>query len=461
LSPHHVAPRPLPLAPLALALASLAVLGATATGCAEQASIGFNGPAVVALDLPVAQLDAVDVLFVIDNSLSMQDEQIELADGIEVRLFAPLLGSGLDLHIGVISTDVGTGDNMVGGCSNETNRNGDNGVLWQPEECTAADNNFLIDSPSTGDRNYEGDLGDAFACAGLIGTDGCGFEQPLESMRRALSDNPANAGFLRDDAALVVVIVTDEDDCSANPDLFANHDADVDSDLGPLDSFRCFEFGVTCADGPDDPRAPGRRQQCAPREDSLVRSVASYVDFLSDLKGGRPLVHVAVIAGPTDSIEVIENARRDNIPSLALSCGSESDESGFGASPAVRLEAFANSFGPRGSFESICGRFGSSREIEQLADRLRRETARCLSGDLADVDRAAGMQPVCRAYLRNPSAGSPNLDLARCGTDSGGTCYRLIREPACRTAHGLAVELGGSAPPPDANVVVECLANVP
>ena len=42
-----------------------------------------------------------------------------------------------------------------------------------------------------------------------------GFEQPLEAMYRALLDpEKLNQGFLREDAFLAVIIISDEDDCS-------------------------------------------------------------------------------------------------------------------------------------------------------------------------------------------------------------------------------------------------------
>jgi hypothetical protein len=55
------------------------------------------------------------------------------------------------------------------------------------------------------ERNYTGSLADAFVQLGDVGTAGCIYTRPLEAMRRALGDKPANAGFYRDDAALAVV----------------------------------------------------------------------------------------------------------------------------------------------------------------------------------------------------------------------------------------------------------------
>jgi hypothetical protein len=62
-------------------------------------------------------------------------------------------------------------------------------------------------------------MADAFACYGPQGIDGCGYESPLEAMkpgdrpRRAASNG---SGFMRDEALLSVVLVTDEADCSSD-----------------------------------------------------------------------------------------------------------------------------------------------------------------------------------------------------------------------------------------------------
>ena len=64
-------------------------------------------------------------------------------------------------------------------------------------------------------------MSDALACSLPMGINGCGFENPLEAMRlattRSESPDAAEHGFIRTDAHLVVIFVTDEADCSANP----------------------------------------------------------------------------------------------------------------------------------------------------------------------------------------------------------------------------------------------------
>ncbi len=59
------------------------------------------------------------------------------------------------------------------------------------------------------------------ACLSQLGTDGCGVEQQLEASVRALSREDAQRSFLVEDHLLVVLVVTDEEDCSiADQGLF-------------------------------------------------------------------------------------------------------------------------------------------------------------------------------------------------------------------------------------------------
>src|SRR5262249_17054929 len=97
------------------------------------------------------------------------------------------------------------------------------------------------------------DLAATFACMASVGDKGCGFEQPLEAAYRALHDPPPeNAGFLRSEAILAVIYVTDEDDCSAPPDSTLFDPARVDT-YGALLSYRCTQFGVQCGNPPAPP----------------------------------------------------------------------------------------------------------------------------------------------------------------------------------------------------------------
>jgi hypothetical protein len=145
---------------------------------------------IVAQVLPV-ESSAVDILFVIDDSRSMTDEQEQL--GIwSHELFDVLSTAGElpDLHIGVISSSVSipdmpecvtSGALHVGGAELQKVR-------------------FIRDVAGANGRvrNYTGTLTDTFARIARVGDGGCGFEQPFKAARSALSGTVAGSqGFLR------------------------------------------------------------------------------------------------------------------------------------------------------------------------------------------------------------------------------------------------------------------------
>ena len=86
---------------------------------------------------------------------------------------------------------------------------------------------------------------------------GCGFENQLASISRALGADgtPApssNAGFLRPDAQLAIVVLSNEDDCSApaNTTLYSLNGGqqNIANPLGPIANYRCNQFGHLCVD---------------------------------------------------------------------------------------------------------------------------------------------------------------------------------------------------------------------
>jgi len=154
--------------------------------------------------------DAVDLLFVIDNSGSMADEQANLIasvpgfiDGITDRL-----GVSTDYHVGVVSTDEGRfnadGCQEIGALVTRTG-----GDLSSEADCGPYIDGTTFMTPRD-------DLDDAFGCAARLGIDGNGLERPMDAMLAALHPDSdlmsCNDGFLRDDALLVIVLITDEED---------------------------------------------------------------------------------------------------------------------------------------------------------------------------------------------------------------------------------------------------------
>jgi hypothetical protein len=174
----------------------------------------------------------VDLLVVVDNSGSMSQEQDNLARNLP-RLIQDLLSPPvdpetgdlvrhpvLDLHVGVISTDMGAGGHAWEPCTEPVH--GDDGVLRSTPDastsrCGGPFPRFLS-YESEWPREAEVDqLAHDFGCIANLGTDGCGFEQPLGSLMRAIEQTRhggPNSGFLREDSILAVLILTDEDDCT-------------------------------------------------------------------------------------------------------------------------------------------------------------------------------------------------------------------------------------------------------
>jgi len=129
----------------------------------------------------------LDLLFVVDNSPSMLDKQVSLAQNFArmIDVLEKLDGGLPDLHIGVITSDMGTlgsgsptpgppiGFIGQGGCSGR----GDDGVLKVGSSGLAQP--FLSDVAApdgTRLRNYSGNLHDVFAKLANVGQGGCGFE---------------------------------------------------------------------------------------------------------------------------------------------------------------------------------------------------------------------------------------------------------------------------------------------
>lgn len=165
----------------------------------------------------------VDQLFVIDNSGSMADKQDALAQNFQAFL-QQAVAQQVDFHIAVTTTGL---DPSTGGwtqCPGGAN-GGEDGRFFPADNSSPR-----ILTPQTPD------LSGAFSYDVHVGT--CHWlEQGLEGARLALSQplvgevddpntplaNDGNAGFLRADARLSIIVVSDADDQS--PDTVANYEA--------------------------------------------------------------------------------------------------------------------------------------------------------------------------------------------------------------------------------------------
>jgi hypothetical protein len=406
---------------------------------------------VVAQVLP-AESTAVDILFVIDDSMSMMDEQEQLATWSS-EMFDVLSDAGElpDLHIAVTPTSVAI--STLTHCQTGGTLHVGTAVLDGAR--------FIRDvaGPTGRIRNYSGTLKETFGKMARVGDSGCGFEQPFKAARLALTGLAGGAEeFLRDDALLLVVFVTDEDDCSAkSPALFYDQQGDACSELGVITSYRCFEHGVECYDG-KGARAFGERRNCRPDESSpYVESVAGFAQYLKQLKSNPAQVVVAGIYGKPNGITAIRDDRITTYetPRLADICGAGGKE-GNGATPAVRMNALMAEFGGRASHSSICdNQLSWAMRDVGLVTRGAATRSRCLRGELADLDALApGIQPACRVEASDDAG---IRALPPCDRTDGRDCFTVAPEAACAdTESKLAVRISG-----DDNVTVTVSCDVP
>ncbi|MEZ4321431.1 MAG: hypothetical protein R3F61_28425 [Myxococcota bacterium] len=134
-----------------------------------------------------AENDQVDILFVVDDSCSMEDEQATLAAGFQ-SFAEQLESSQTRFHLGVISTSFDYTDPERGK------------LLGDPL--------FLTE---------EDDYVTEFSSRAQVGIAGLDQEKGLEAASYALgpvANLDLNGGFVRRDARLLVVFVSDEEDCS-------------------------------------------------------------------------------------------------------------------------------------------------------------------------------------------------------------------------------------------------------
>lgn len=187
----------------------------------------------------------VDLLVLLDSSNSMAQEQANLTQSFNIltaALTAPTDGVGPDsLHVGVISTDMGTGGYAVQTCRDAID--GDDGILLhEPSPALAGCDDSYPSYLSWNEGDDPAALDEDYACIGTLGTGGCGFEQHLKAVRKAVTvhRDGANAGFLRDDSLLAILMVSDEEDCSIREDIANATDIfNTQLALGPL-NLRCY-----------------------------------------------------------------------------------------------------------------------------------------------------------------------------------------------------------------------------
>jgi hypothetical protein len=430
----------------------------------------------------------IDILFVIGNSPSMAPKQTVLAQNFR-KMIASLerLPAGLpEVHIGVVSSNMGAGMGALGGnCGVGL---GDRGLLWgnDPNDLTASvapgsaaaqdPNNPIVDgcglapgarwiediaSPDGTDgrqRNYSGrSLEDVFTClATAVGSRGCEEQHLLQATRVALIPQPgvndANQGFVRRDAYLFIVLITDQDDCSASNDNTKNDDMfNLVTKLDPGDTItlRCAARGHLCGGQPIPDYDPAvgytssgfthdfsdctAKAQLDPNNPDYgympLIDVQEMIDSVNQVKGplaSQRIVVSGVIGWPPDPTidtnlpATLQTSNQYQIGKDATSlsqpnlwdympvCWDPNQRSADGniykAYGGLRLRKFIISFGAWGELSSICNS-DFTIAMTQVGYFWNDDAfgCGCIDAPLIDTDpNAPGVQPECQVVYRSP-----------------------------------------------------------
>ena len=380
------------------------------------------------------EVTALDLIFMVDNSRSMLEEQEALQREfprlIEILTTGDTDGDGVedfpaveDLHLGVVSSDMGlVSIPGIPGCDGL----GDDGILNNVPStlvsgCQATYPRFLTYVAGADDVATKSN---DFACIATLGTEGCGFEQPLEAVLKALwpsADDRVrflgdsmgfgrlghgdieNVSFLRDPAqtpaALAIVVVTDEEDCSSAdtshflPDVYLDPNNPTQAALAMQDlNLRCFynpqnlypvsRYAPTVAGETGHPSEGGYRNVRAGNEPLVFFAaiVGVPVDLVDDT--ARAAVDFADETQREQYYEALLDDERmqpmvdTSLPpgqgNLVPSCVSDNDGDGTNESrayPPRRIVEVARRFGQNGIVQSICqSDFGTA--VEQIARGL-------------------------------------------------------------------------------------------
>jgi hypothetical protein len=422
----------------------------------------------------------IDLLFVIDNSLSMEQEQATVRNSFTnlVQVLENISGGLPNVHIGVTSTDLGTLPHNLPSC---TTPDGDNGQILKGNNNSCANpvgQNYIVDVEAKncdiqrddqdsracvdhscvvsncqieGEpsglvlyedengcprcRNYEGEpLEDVFSCTADLGINGCAFEQHLEVLYRAFAENNIeNEGFFRENAIVAIFFITDEDDCSTTNGNIFDPEGDITTTLGPLSSFRCTEFGIKCDETWNrvPPSGEMTMHNCMARTaddyKSLLYPISRYTTLMTNNFDPSNIL-IGAIAGPYDQTLTVQS-NRDLEPRLGFSCYA-SGESEIGAVPAVRIKEFVEAFVTSGedmgwAYTSVCNQYYSP-ALEGLGNKIKDKIVdiQCSPSPLAgcpDPAAANGLTPITDLDSMTSETCDPNCTVYDINPDDSHT----------------------------------------
>lgn len=209
----------------------------------------------------------VDILFIDDNSVSMETEQAAL--GTKFPSFVAEL-AGLDWQVGITTTDCSNGPHGI--CGSLLNMTGTASNILTPNVAGYQQVfNSTIQRPETP------------GCA-TLGTCPSGLEEAMKAASTSIDKrNTNNAGFFRSDAALAIVVLTDEDEQSdgqlptaVRPQTVVNK---VTTAFGANKKFKSYAITILTGD-----------TACLAQQSAQQNGIAYYGTFameLARLTGGQ------------------------------------------------------------------------------------------------------------------------------------------------------------------------------
>ena len=404
----------------------------------------------------------VDILFVIDNSGSMAEEQATLAQNF--ASFINVLERPeveANYRIGITTTDNGNpwcgttgpegGNLRLSSCrSRETEFTFNGATVVEafddacaavcPEEWTNIEiqpsaisgSEDMVARPwlesIEGKTNLPEGLSttQAFQCFGPQGIDGCGFEQHLESMwktiRRSADQNEDEFGFIRDNAILSIVHLTDEVDCSYNTEWDTIFLPEGDrvfwsvKDAASPTSAVCWNAGVACSGSdcqPVDFDVSGNEVTSNPEENAVLRPIQRYIDIVQNLENQKQVITpdqevlVALIAGVnSDGTVTYAESLSDTTFNNDFGIGPGCESAAGRAVPPVREKAFADAFkvGDQRNLFSICDS-DYSPALEAIAEAIADQVKpACMPACVADSDPTTPeeLDPQCNLIQEAP-----------------------------------------------------------
>lgn len=379
-------------------------------GCLERELKPLNPCLVsgVVATIAVTNVDKIDLLFMVDNSSSMEQEQESLR--VQFRRLIDVLTSGdkdgngvqdfppaRDLHLGVVSSDLGLPglesagiDKCAGLGGRGELRATANAELAAMGMCSATTYNppFLTYRKENNDDPVQ--FANDFSCIATLGIDGCGFEQQLESTLKAVwpgadpsvtfvtdpqgfgmlgNGGPGfpNGDFIRNSATegpslIALVLVTDEEDCSSRRmDHFV-----PDASPNGLNT-RCYFEGLRGAESNlfQVDRYIQLFKMLRPGQENLVifagivgvpqrlteKEVLDRYDFNME---GQNEAYLDMILAADEMQEMVNDMGTPDVLSddgMRASCDRGEDAKAY---PPRRIVEVAKGFGQNGVIQSIC-----------------------------------------------------------------------------------------------------------